>query len=325
MLRSAAFRIAKTFGILPLAVKGFIRFELTRQAQRKGLRLRILPQGTLAVAERPRAGGMGREIRIAARHLPYAPDIVGNFDYWHGAVEPTLVDGVAVVDYSTERLHVQRPSGDVLRYTGFAEPEETTRIYLGHAALAPGDLVLDFGAYCGGATLAFARSVGAGGHVVAFEPDPANASVLRRNMLRHAVSNVTVIEAGIWSESTELSFVAEGNMGSAIAQLLPRAVASHVVPVLSLRDAVSRACEVSRLETVAFLKFDIEGAELAVLKAGAELLRTHRPRLVIEPHNIRQADGSVRLNRDDVIAELSRLDYRCDLAAQGSLILATPR
>jgi FkbM family methyltransferase len=105
--------------------------------------------------------------------------------------------------------------------------------------------VVDFGAYCGGSTLAFARDVGPGGHVVAFEPDPANAAALRENVARHADGAVTVREAGVWSESAELEFAAEGNMGAAIASVLARPAATVCVPVLSLADAMSRACQVS--------------------------------------------------------------------------------
>ena len=94
--------------------------------------------------------------------------------------------GVAVLDCRGARFHRLRPSGLSLRFTALPEPECTSETYLQHARLAPGDLVLDLGAYCGGTTLAFARAVGPGGHVVAFEPDPANAAALRENVARHA-------------------------------------------------------------------------------------------------------------------------------------------
>ena len=125
--------------------------------------------------------------------------------------------GVEVVDYSCAKVHCLRPSGDQFRFTGLAEAEATTRVYVDWALLQPGQLVLDLGAYCGGSTVAFARAVGAAGHVFAMEPDPTNASALRENLMRHGTTNVTVREAGVWGSTTRLPFVAEANMGSALA------------------------------------------------------------------------------------------------------------
>src|SRR3989338_1591631 len=63
----------------------------------------------------------------------------------------------------------------------------------------PGWTVYDIGAHVGFFTLALARQVGAGGRGLAFEPLPANLSVLRENLaMNPAVSaNVQVIEAAV--------------------------------------------------------------------------------------------------------------------------------
>src|SRR3989338_7804834 len=75
----------------------------------------------------------------------------------------------------------------------------------------PGWTVYDIGAHVGFFTLALARQVGAGGRVLAFEPLPANLSVLRENLaMNPAVSaNVQVIEAAVARESGRASLFAE--------------------------------------------------------------------------------------------------------------------
>src|ERR1700689_4799424 len=58
-------------------------------------------------------------------------------------------------------------------------------------------------------SLLAARIVGAGGHVFSFEPDAMVAERLRRNIARNEASNISVIEAGIWSTSGNVHFVAD--------------------------------------------------------------------------------------------------------------------
>jgi FkbM family methyltransferase len=299
-----------------LGLTWFLRIS----AWRRGLRCRVLEDGSVSLTDRDGC----REIRLKGGHSIYALGAIQSFDYFHDAVEPVLEGGVAVLDCREPRLHRLRPSGLSLRFTALPEPESTSETYLRHAGLGPGDLVIDFGAYCGGSTLAFARAVGPGGHVVAFEPDPANAAALRENVARHADGLVTVREAGVWSRSRELEFAAEGNMGAAIASVLPRPAATVRVPVLSLADAMSLACEVSGLSRVAFIKMDVEGAEAAVLEQ-AEVLRLHRPRLVIELHWM--PGPSRRLTTEAVRAPLLALGYQCTTvrdAGGGSLLVAAP-
>jgi FkbM family methyltransferase len=57
--------------------------------------------------------------------------------------------------------------------------------------------VLDLGANVGFHTLLFARTVGAGGHVWAFEPDPDNFSTLCANLELNSYGNVTAVQAAV--------------------------------------------------------------------------------------------------------------------------------
>jgi FkbM family methyltransferase len=304
----------------PVLGRAGLHAYLRVMARRHGLRARIAPDGGLAIADRRGR----REIRLGPAHAIYGLGAIQSFDYFLDAVELVVERGVAVLDCRAPAVHRLRPSGLGLRFTGFPEPESTSDTYVRHARLAPGDLVLDLGAYCGGSTLAFARAVGPAGHVVAFEPDPANAAALRENVARHADGAVTVREAGVWRESGALEFAAEGNMGAAVGSVLPRPSATVPVPMLSLADAVALACQASGLSRVAFIKMDIEGAEAAVLER-AEVLRAHRARLVVELHWT--PGRRRRLTTDAVRASLAAAGYRCTVARDpggGSLLVAAP-
>ena len=62
---------------------------------------------------------------------------------------------------------------------GVYEPFETDLV---QHEVGEGDVVLDIGANIGYYTLIFARIVGEGGKVFAFEPDPDNFALLKKNV-----------------------------------------------------------------------------------------------------------------------------------------------
>jgi predicted RNA methylase len=69
------------------------------------------------------------------------------------------------------------------------------------ARIQPGEVFYDLGANIGLFSLMAARLVGASGEVYSFEPDPVNAARLRRNVAQNRLTNVTVVEHGVWSSS----------------------------------------------------------------------------------------------------------------------------
>jgi tRNA A58 N-methylase Trm61 len=89
-------------------------------------------------------------------------------------------------------------------FRGEAEPavQETLAKRLG-----PGMVSYDLGANIGLFSLLAVRIVGESDHVFSFEPEPAVAERLRRNVERNGLSNVTVVEAGLWSYSGKVNFV----------------------------------------------------------------------------------------------------------------------
>ena len=63
--------------------------------------------------------------------------------------------------------------------------------------ITPGDTVLDVGAYIGTHTLAFAKQVGVGGEVYAFEPQPLSFEVLKRNIGQNVLNNVRLLNVAL--------------------------------------------------------------------------------------------------------------------------------
>jgi len=157
----------------------------------------------------------------------------------------------------------------------------------GHGALAilsrfvrPGDVVIDIGANRGVYTYRLEQLVGRHGAVHAFEPVPVNVRTLTR--LFDGRHNVVVYPMALSDHSgtSEIHVpVYRGNQIDALASLVSPSVPHDSVPVrLSTLDDIMSSCH----QAVSFVKCDVEGAELSVLKGAEGVLRQHRPSLLIE-------------------------------------------
>lgn len=132
------------------------------------------------------------------------------------------------------------------------------------ALLRSGDRLWDVGAHKGFVALAAARRVGAGGHVLALEPAPANQVFLRRHIGWNR-ARVEVMPVALSDAPGESTF---GGTGSSIAYRLGQG--DQTVRVRTVAEIIDG--EGRPPPTV--LKLDVEGDEAAVLEgAGGHLER----------------------------------------------------
>lgn len=139
----------------------------------------------------------------------------------------------------------------------------------------------DVGANVGFLTVIGARLVGPRGIVYAFEPVPANAAFVRSNAVANGFMNVEVIEKAVtsYSGSAELA-LASYSGGAVLAEFgaPPDAAGTLRVDLTSIDDLVER----SGLKPPAFVKIDVEGAELSVLQGMERTAARHRPMILYE-------------------------------------------
>jgi FkbM family methyltransferase len=150
-----------------------------------------------------------------------------------------------------------------------------------------GDVVFDVGANLGYYTLLFSHLAGPRGEVHAFEPVPATFERLAANLERERRSgNVRANRAAVGEKAGSAVLFQPGS-DHCQASLAPHgagswsagpAVTEHAAPLITL-DGYARERRVSRID---FLKCDVEGAELAVLRGAAGLLERHHPILHLE-------------------------------------------
>lgn len=139
-----------------------------------------------------------------------------------------------------------------------------------------GSVLYDIGAHVG-YFAAIASSINDGsGHVFAFEPRPMNANFFLKHMEMNGFKNVTLFRAAVATSDGEARFNA--NTGSATGHLSPQG--NIVVKVVN----VDHEFESGRLPAPDFIKIDVEGGEIEVLKSCHRAIVKCRPKLLIATH-----------------------------------------
>jgi FkbM family methyltransferase len=188
-------------------------------------------------------------------------------------------------------------SGALVR-TGVFEPFESEWVA---QEVRPGDVVLDIGANIGYFTLLFARLVGPHGRVFAFEPDPANFELLRRNVAANGYRNVELVPSAVSDRTGPARlFRCADNAGDHRAY--DSADGRHAVAIEAVE--LDRYLDRPGLR-IDFVKMDIQGSEWRALRGMHGLLRRHpRLKMILEfwPVGLRRC-GSSAAALLDLLAE----------------------
>jgi FkbM family methyltransferase len=175
--------------------------------------------------------------------------------------------------------------------------------------LQPGMTVLDIGAHHGYYTLLASQRVGASGRVFAFEPSPRERRKLTWHLRWNRCSNVEVLDVALGAESGQAELFLAAGRETGCNSLRPPAVRGTPkkigVPVETLDNFLSRRS----VEHVDFLKLDVEGAELSVLRGAEDLLsRAPRPVMLVEICDLRTAAWGY--GASEILKQLSGHGYR---------------
>ncbi len=150
--------------------------------------------------------------------------------------------------------------------------------------LRPGTVVVDTGANIGYNTVYMARRVGPNGRVIAVEPADDNLEILRENVSRNSLTNVTVAPVATGRTSETRTFYLRGDI-SAVNSFYEDSVYANVTRVISVPVEPLDALVEGNADLV---KIDVEGAELEVLAGMTRLLRSPTIALVVEWHPLLQ-------------------------------------
>ena len=163
-------------------------------------------------------------------------------------------------------------------------------------------VIFDCGSNVGMSLIAFKRNH-PGARIRAFEPDPDVYQVLKHNIESFGLEGVEATRCAVWTEPGEIRFEADGLDGGRVKNDDSFGV---TVPAVRLKD------HLMEFETIDFLKIDIEGAELEVLKdVETELWRVRN--LFVEYHSVKSEPQGL----SELLAILSRAGLRYSLTSIG--------
>jgi FkbM family methyltransferase len=190
-----------------------------------------------------------------------------------------------------------------VHFFGSYEPEVRAEI---KRRLRPGDTGVDVGANVGWHALLMATLVGPAGRVFAFEPNDSTRARLDAAIRANHLEQVVVDPRAVAGRSGAGTFDAPpaGAFWDGTGRLTRDAAGGRVVECVTL-DAFVADQGIDRL---AFVKIDVEGWELSVLRGAAHTLNTLGPAVVFEydPAYVARCGGS----GDELAACLADAGYR---------------
>jgi FkbM family methyltransferase len=214
---------------------------------------------------------------------------------------PDLQADLKLQVHNEQDVHISRK----IRESGIWEPYETELVC---RALTAGDCCIDIGANLGYFTVVAAHCVGSTGRVYAFEPEPRNAELLRRNIALNGFQDRCVAEEAALAEAA----------GDACLYLHPDNLGDHQLYAGEKTEGGARKSVTvplhrgddyfaGRLERVGLVKIDTQGTEYKVVRGLMELFQRSGSelRIIVEltPYSLRAAgDSGAELIR--LLAEL---------------------
>ena len=140
-----------------------------------------------------------------------------------------------------------------------------------------GDVFFDIGAHFGYYSAIAALINNGSGKIFAFEPRSMNAGFFRKHMKINDFKNVTLIEAAVGESDKDVHF--DTGHGSATGHV------SSDGDLSVKQVSIDRMVEDGSLPVPGFIKIDVEGGEIEVLKGSKKVISKYKPKMIIATHN----------------------------------------
>lgn len=195
----------------------------------------------------------------------YPLRVVNNFIFSH--LLSRLKTTFAEVD--GHKMFLDSKDSLSLSIKGIYEPFETEFV---KKEIKKGDVVLDIGANIGYYTLIFAKLVGEEGKVFAFEPDPYNFALLKKNVETNDYKNVVLVQKAVSNKTGRIKlFLCEDNKGDNRIYNSHDGRQSIEIEAIRLDDYFE-----NYNGKIDFIKMDIQGAEGGAIQGMSNLLEENK-------------------------------------------------
>jgi len=168
--------------------------------------------------------------------------------------------------------------------------------------LKEADCAFDVGANVGMYTLWISRFI-KNGKIVCFEPDPTNYNRCRRQIEINKLDIITLERAALGANKGEMRFSQGKDEQNHLIQCEKDKESDITVSVMKLDDY----CCQNEIKEIDYLKLDVEGAELLVLRGALEFLSQKRIKVIqFELTNRIEQFG---FRKNDLIEFIETLNY----------------
>ena len=138
------------------------------------------------------------------------------------------------------------------------------------------DVAYDVGAHVGYFTVLMGDIVGSEGKVIAFEPRGLNLGYLQKHVSVNNCENIKIISKALGDHSGHAML--ETRTGSGTGYVSD--TGDEEIEIASIDELVDSGA----VPPPTFLKIDVEGGEMAVLRGAKSVIERQRPRMILATH-----------------------------------------
>ena len=136
-----------------------------------------------------------------------------------------------------------------------------------------GNIVVDVGANIGLHTLNMARIVGNTGQVFAFEPDPSNFEILKKNVKINNYKNIILEQKAVGDKHGRITLYQSDHPGK--HRIFPQTEQAKSEIQVELTN-LDNYFDSDMIDKINFIKIDVEGLEFSVLKGMKNILKNSK-------------------------------------------------
>ncbi len=166
---------------------------------------------------------------------------------------------------------------------------------------------IDIGAHKGAFTYWMARRTSLGSRILAFEPLPELAAYLRRIREMCYLPQLSVVQMALSDRATTRTLFRPVNDYLGMTSLVPSDHPFGYDELAVETITLDTYLDVNQDRPVGFIKCDVEGHELEVLRGGRRMLAEDQPVLLLECEDHRNGGGQLQR----VCSFLAELGYHC--------------
>jgi FkbM family methyltransferase len=187
-----------------------------------------------------------------------------------------------------------------------------------------GDTVLDVGAHFGYYSLFLSNLVGRYGMVYAFEPSDRERKRLMMNIFINGIKNIKISDKAVSSSVGKSNlYVVQSKETGFNSMRKPLSVSPTKIKNIQT-ITLDKFIENSKLFGIRFVKIDVEGAELKVLKGANKLLSQYdKPSLLIEAEDLRTTPWGYKSKK--IITLLVNKGYNCTYFCENKIHKVTSK